>query len=91
MERMTRLLAGLLANTARLLSGIADPQELRMRRARQGLLAGATAGAAGGLLLTAMFIGLGFMRAAERPWNGRGRPSRSPGGAMLIRRKRSVR
>jgi hypothetical protein len=44
-----------------LLSGIADPQELRARRARQGLLAGATAGAAGGLLITVIFVGLGFM------------------------------
>ena len=87
MERMTRLLA----NTARLLSGIADPQELRMRRARQGLLAGATAGAAGGLLLTAMFIGLGFVRAPERPWVRSRAPEQVAGGAMLIRRKRSVR
>ena len=43
-----------------LLSGIEDLQELRARRARQGLLAGAIAGAAGGLTLTAMFMGLGF-------------------------------
>jgi hypothetical protein len=44
-----------------LLSGIEDPQELRTRRARQALLAGVTTGAAGGLILTAMFMGLGFM------------------------------
>jgi hypothetical protein len=44
-----------------LLSGTADPQELRVRCARQGLLAGATAGVAGGLLITVIFIGLGFM------------------------------
>jgi hypothetical protein len=43
-----------------LLSGIEDPQELLARRVRQGLLAGATAGAVGGLILTAMFMGLGF-------------------------------
>ena len=44
-----------------LLPGIEDSQELRARRARQGLLAGAIAGAAGGLLITAAFMGLGFM------------------------------
>lgn len=42
-------------------SGIADPQELRARRARQGLLAGVTAGAVGGLLITVIFVGIGFM------------------------------
>jgi hypothetical protein len=44
-----------------LLSGIGDPQELRARRVRQGLLAGATAGAAGGLLITVSAMGLGIM------------------------------
>ena len=44
-----------------LLSGIEDPQELRARRVRQGLLAGATAGAAGGLLITVSAMGLGIM------------------------------
>jgi hypothetical protein len=52
-------LAGIAA--AWLVAGIADPQELRARRARQGLLAGATAGAAGGLLITDIFMGLGVM------------------------------
>jgi hypothetical protein len=44
-----------------LLPDTADPQELRAQRARQGLLAGAAAGAAGGLLITVIFVGLGFM------------------------------
>jgi hypothetical protein len=44
-----------------LLSGVGDPQELRARRVRQGLLAGATAGAVGGLLITVSAMGLGIM------------------------------
>ena len=44
-----------------LVPGIADQQELRARRIRQGLLAGAIAGAAGGLLITVSAMGLGFM------------------------------
>ncbi len=51
--------AGLAA--ARLLPGLADPAQPRAPRVRQGLLAGLIAGAAGGLLVTAIFAGLGFM------------------------------
>jgi hypothetical protein len=47
--------------SASLRPGLADPRELRVRRVRQGLLAGVIAGAAGGLLITAIFGGLGFM------------------------------
>jgi hypothetical protein len=52
-------LAGLAA--AWLLPGTADPRELGARRIRQGLLAGATAGAVGGLLITVTFVGVGFL------------------------------
>ena len=41
--------------------GIEDPQELRARRVRQGLLAGAIAGDSGGLLITVSAMGLGIM------------------------------
>jgi len=51
--------AGLVAGW--LLPGTADAQELRARRARQGLLAGVTAGAVGGLLITVIFVGIGFL------------------------------
>jgi hypothetical protein len=44
-----------------LVPGLADQQELRARRVRQGLLAGAIAGAAAGLLITVGAMGLGFM------------------------------
>ena len=44
-----------------LVPGLADQQELRVRRVRQGLLAGAIAGAAAGLLITVGAMGLGFM------------------------------
>lgn len=44
-----------------LLSGAEDPQELQARRVRQGLLAGATAGVVGGLLITVIFLGIGLM------------------------------
>jgi hypothetical protein len=47
-------LAGVAA--ARLLPGTGDPQELRAARGRQGLLAGAVAGAVCGLLLTNFFV-----------------------------------
>ena len=57
------LVAGAAAGVAAasLLSGVADPPELRSSRARQGLFAGMTVGAVGGLLITAIFVGLGFM------------------------------
>ena len=44
-----------------LVPGLADQQKLRARRVRQGLLAGAIAGAAAGLLITVGTMGLGFM------------------------------
>jgi len=47
-------LAGVAA--ARLLPGTGDPEELRMARGRQGLLAGSVAGAVCGLLLTNLFV-----------------------------------
>jgi hypothetical protein len=57
------LVAGAMAGLAAawLLPGTADPRELRARRTRQGLLAGATAGAVGGLLITVIFVGVGFL------------------------------
>jgi hypothetical protein len=44
-----------------LVPGPADPQEQGRRRIRQGLLAGATMGAVGGLLVTVIFVGIGFL------------------------------
>jgi hypothetical protein len=44
-----------------LLPGTDDSQELRARRTRQGLLAGVIAGAAGGLLITVIFVGVGVV------------------------------
>jgi hypothetical protein len=49
------------AAAARLARGAAGPRGMREQRIRRGLLAGMTAGAAGGLLITACFAGLGFM------------------------------
>jgi hypothetical protein len=51
------LLAGLAGVAAAcLLPGTGDPQELWTARGRQGLLAGAVAGAVCGLLLTSFFV-----------------------------------
>jgi hypothetical protein len=44
-----------------LVPGPADPQALGLRRICQGLLAGLTAGAVGGLLITVIFVGIGFL------------------------------
>lgn len=52
-------MAGLAAGW--LLQGTADQQGLLARRACQGLLAGVTAGAVGGLLITVIFAGIGFL------------------------------
>ena len=52
-------LAGL--GAAWLLPGTGDPQELRVARGRQGLLAGSVAGAVCGLLLTNLFVVAVFM------------------------------
>ena len=59
---LTFLLAALAGVAAAwLLSGTGDPQELREARIRQGLLAGAVAGAACGMLLTNFFVVAVFM------------------------------
>jgi hypothetical protein len=59
------LIAGLAgAAAASLVTGIEDPDELRAARIRQGTLAGATAGAVGGLASSAIFLILGAMMVA---------------------------
>ena len=52
------------AAAAWLLPGTGDPQELRMARSRQGVLAGTVAGAFCGLLLTNFFVVAVFMLVA---------------------------
>lgn len=49
------------AAAAWLVTGIENPDELRAARIRQGILAGATAGAVGGLVPTVIFLILGAM------------------------------
>lgn len=61
----TFLLAALAgAAAAWLLSGTGDPQELRMARGRQGMLAGTVAGAVCGLVLTNFIVVAVFMLVA---------------------------
>jgi hypothetical protein len=90
---VTAVPAGVAA--AWLLSGIEDPQELRARRARQGLLAGAIGGALGGLILTAMLTGLGFVMvigplagaaggAVGARYPGKSRPGGSRAAEMFV-------
>jgi hypothetical protein len=49
------------AAAAWLLPGTGDPQELRLARSKQGMLAGTVAGAVSGLLLTNLFVVAVFM------------------------------
>jgi hypothetical protein len=60
---MAALLAGFPVGLASgwLVAGDEEPQQLREARIRQGQLAGAAVGAACGLTLTVIFIGLGLM------------------------------
>jgi hypothetical protein len=71
------LVAGATAGLAAgwLLPGTADQRELRAWRVRQGLLAGVTAGAVGGLLITVIFVGIGFLMII-------GPPAGAAGGAL---------
>ena len=71
------------------LSGTGDPQELRERRVRQGLLAGAVAGAVCGLLLTNFFALAGVVMMVIGPLAGLG--GGAVGGAVAADHPREAR
>jgi hypothetical protein len=84
------LLAGLAGVAAAWqLSGTGDPQELRAARARQGLLAGAVAGAVCGLLLTNFFALAGVVTMVIGPLAGLG--GGAVGGAVAADHPRTSR
>jgi hypothetical protein len=71
------------------LSGTGDPQQLRAARVRQGLLAGAVAGAVCGLLLTNFVILAGMVMMVIGPLAGLG--GGAVGGAIAADHPREAR
>ena len=87
---MLFLLAALAgAAAARRLSGTGDPRDLRAARVRQGLLAGAVAGAVSGLLLTNFFALAGVVMMVIGPLAGLG--GGALGGAIAADHPREAR